>query len=449
MGFLAGKRALIVGLATERSIAYGIAQAMRREGAELAFSYQERFKDRVEAMAAEFGAGEVFEMDVASDDSIAAAFAALGKKWDGLDIVVHAVAFAPSDAIRGGFVESTTRENFRIAHDISSYSLTALAKAAEPMLRGRAGSLLTLTYLGAVRSVPNYNVMGVAKASLEASVRFLAADLGPKGIRVNAISAGPIKTLAAAGIAGFRKMLGHVAGVAPLRRNVTIEDVGNAAAFLCSDLAAGITGEVIYVDGGFNSVGMSFRRVGRATQPDLFEQLVVLDDLRGALGFVDVRGELFVAVLHFRPALARRFLGGHFLRRVRVAHLRDRVNGVVAVVGRDTAEVRLRFGDLVVRRIERRAHDRRRSDAVLTRHEALADRTELQRARHARPRLALLQARHRERALRGRCLAHPLRLQLLANLRAHACERTRLGGLCSVTRNTSARSSPTVTSGLF
>ena len=258
MGFLAGKRVLIVGLATERSIAYGIAQAMHREGAELAFSYQERFKDRVEAMAAEFGAGGVFEMDVASDESIAAAFATLGKKWDALDVVVHAVAFAPSDAIRGGFVESTTRENFRIAHDISSYSLTALAKAAEPMLRGRAGALLTLTYLGAVRSVPNYNVMGVAKASLEASVRFLAADLGPKGIRVNAISAGPIKTLAAAGIAGFRKMLGHVAGHSPLRRNVTIEDVGNTAAFLCSDLAAGITGEVIYVDGGYSSVGMSF-----------------------------------------------------------------------------------------------------------------------------------------------------------------------------------------------
>jgi enoyl-[acyl-carrier protein] reductase I len=260
MGFLAGKRALIVGLATERSIAYGIAQAMRREGAELAFSYQERFKDRVEGMAAEFGAGAdaVFEMDVGSDESIAAAFATLGKKWDGLDIVVHAVAFAPTDAIRGGFVESTTRENFRIAHDISSYSLTALAKAAEPMLTGRAGAVLTLSYLGAVRSVPNYNVMGVAKASLEASVRFLAADLGPKNIRVNAISAGPIKTLAAAGIAGFRKMLGHVAGVAPMRRNVTIEDVGNAAAFLCSDLAAGITGEVIYVDNGFSSVGMSF-----------------------------------------------------------------------------------------------------------------------------------------------------------------------------------------------
>lgn len=258
MGFLAGKRALIVGLATERSIAYGIASAMRREGAELAFSYQERFKDRVEAMGQEFGARAVLPLDVASDESIAAAFAALGRTWDSLDIVVHAVAFAPSDAIRGGFVESTTRENFRIAHDISSYSLTALAKAAEPMLRGRAGALLTLTYLGAVRTLPSYNVMGLAKASLEATVRFLAADLGPHGIRVNAISAGPIKTLAAAGIGGFRKMLSHVAAVAPLRRNVTIEDVGNTAAFLCSDLAAGITGEVVYVDGGYSTVGMAF-----------------------------------------------------------------------------------------------------------------------------------------------------------------------------------------------
>lgn len=258
MGFLAGKRALIVGLATERSIAYGIAEAMRREGAELAFSYQDRFKDRVEAMAKEFQAHAVFPMDVASDESIASAFATLGQTWDGVDIIVHAVAFAPSDAIRGGFVESTTRENFRIAHDISSYSLTAIAKAAEPMLRGRAGALLTLSYLGAVRSLPNYNVMGVAKASLEASVRFLAADLGPKGIRVNAISAGPIKTLAAAGIGGFRKMLGHVSSTAPLRRNVTIEDVGNAAAFLCSDLASGITGEILYVDGGYNTIAMAF-----------------------------------------------------------------------------------------------------------------------------------------------------------------------------------------------
>jgi enoyl-[acyl-carrier protein] reductase I len=258
MGFLAGKRALIVGLATERSIAYGIAEAMRREGAELALSYQERFKDRVEAMAKDFDASAVFEMDVASDESIEKAFATLRQHWDALDIVVHAVAFAPSDAIRGGFVESTTRENFRIAHDISSYSLTAIAKAAEPMMAGRAGALVTLTYLGAVRALPSYNVMGLAKASLEASVRFLASDLGPKGIRVNGISAGPIKTLAAAGIGGFRKILGHVAATAPLRRNVTTEDVGNTAAFLCSDLAAGITGEIIYVDGGFNTVGMAF-----------------------------------------------------------------------------------------------------------------------------------------------------------------------------------------------
>ena len=258
MGFLTGKRALIVGLATERSIAYGIASAMHREGAELAFTYQERFKDRVAGMAKEFGSDRVYEMDVGSDESIENAFTGLKNAWDGLDVVVHAVAFAPSDAIRGGFVESTTRENFRIAHDISSYSLTAIAKAAQPMMAGRAGAFVTLTYLGAVRSLPSYNVMGLAKASLEASVRFLAADLGPQGIRVNAISAGPIKTLAAAGIGGFRKMLGHVASIAPLRRNVTIEDVGNTAAFLCSDLASGITGEVVYVDAGYSTVGMSF-----------------------------------------------------------------------------------------------------------------------------------------------------------------------------------------------
>jgi enoyl-[acyl-carrier protein] reductase I len=244
MSFLAGKRALIVGLATERSIAHGIATAMRREGAEL-------------ALAKEFGSNLTFEMDVASDASIQSGFEQLGKHWDGLDIVVHAVAFAPTEAIRGGFVESTTREYFRIAHDISSYSLTALAKAAGPMMQGRNGALLTLTYLGAVRSLPSYNVMGLAKASLEASVRFLAADLGPHGIRVNGISAGPIKTLAAAGIGGFRKILSHVAATSPLRRNVTAEDVGNTAAFLCSDLAAGITGEIVYVDGGFNTVGMA------------------------------------------------------------------------------------------------------------------------------------------------------------------------------------------------
>ena len=259
MGFLSGKRALIVGLATERSIAYGIASAMRREGAELAFTFQgERLKDRVITMATEFGSDIVLPMDVAFDEQIDAAFSALRTHWEHLDIVVHAVAFAPSDAIRGGFVESTTRENFRIAHDISSYSLTALAKAALPMMQGRAGAFVTLTYLGAIRSLPSYNVMGLAKASLEANVRFLAADLGPHGIRVNGISAGPIKTLAAAGIGGFRKILGHVAVTAPIRRNISTEDVGNAAAFLCSDLAAGITGEVLFVDGGFSTVGMAF-----------------------------------------------------------------------------------------------------------------------------------------------------------------------------------------------
>jgi enoyl-[acyl-carrier protein] reductase I len=259
MGFLTGKRALIVGLASERSIAYGIAQAMHREGAELAISYVgERFKERVTELAAAVGTGLVYEMDVASDAAIDSAFAALGTQWNSLDILVHSVAFAPREALTGSFTAATTRESFRIAHDISSYSLAAVARAALPLMTGRAGAILTLTYLGAVRSIPGYNVMGLAKASLEANVRFLAADLGPGGIRVNAISAGPIKTLAAAGIPGFRKMLGHVAAVNPIRRNVTQEDVGNAAAFLCSDLAAGITGEVLYVDGGYNSIGMSF-----------------------------------------------------------------------------------------------------------------------------------------------------------------------------------------------
>jgi enoyl-[acyl-carrier protein] reductase I len=259
MGFLAGKKALIVGLATDRSIAWGIAQAMKREGAELAFTYQnDRIKDRVIELATQLGSGFVMPMDVALDEQIDAAFAGLRREWDGLDIIVHAVAFAPREALTGGFVEATSRDSFRLAHDVSSYSLTALARAGLPLMEGRAGALLTLSYLGAVRSVPAYNVMGLAKASLEANVRFLAADLGPKGIRSNAISAGPIKTLAAAGIPGFRKMLHYVEKTAPLRRNVTIEDVGNAAAFLCSDLAAGITGEVLYVDSGYSHVGMSF-----------------------------------------------------------------------------------------------------------------------------------------------------------------------------------------------
>jgi enoyl-[acyl-carrier protein] reductase I len=258
MGFLAGKRALIVGVATERSIAYGIAQAMHREGAELAFSYVEKLKDRVEPLAKSLGSSLTMPMDVTADGEIDTAFELLKREWGQLDVVVHAVAYAPREAIAGSFVQNTTREAFRIAHDVSSFSFTALAQRAQPLMAGRKGSLLTLSYLGAVRSVPSYNVMGLAKASLEANVRFLAADLGPQGVRVNGISAGPIKTLAAAGISGFRKMLSHVAEVAPLRRNVTLEDVGNAAAFLCSDLASGITGEILYVDAGFSTVGMSF-----------------------------------------------------------------------------------------------------------------------------------------------------------------------------------------------
>ncbi len=259
VGFLAGKRALVVGLATERSIAYGIAAAMRREGAELALTYQnERLRERVAAMATEFDSTLVLPMDVSSDAEIDSAFAALRERWDTLDILVHSVAFAPREQLAGGFLDSVSREGFQVAHDVSSYSLAALAKAARPMMLGRPGAIVTMSYLGAVRSVPSYNVMGLAKASLEANVRFLAADLGPQGIRVNAISAGPIKTLAAAGVSGFRKMLGHVASYTPLRRNVTIEEVGNAAAFLCSDLASGITGEILYVDAGYSHVGMAF-----------------------------------------------------------------------------------------------------------------------------------------------------------------------------------------------
>lgn len=257
MGFMAGKRALIVGLASNRSIAWGIARAFAREGAELAFTYQnDKLRPRVEKMAAELGSGLTFPLDVAHDDEIDAVMGALGKEWDGLEVLVHSVGYAPREQLAGTYVESVTREGFRIAHDISSYSLAALAKAALPMMENRKSAILTLSYLGAVRAVPNYNVMGLAKASLEANVRFLAADLGRKGIRVNGISAGAIRTLAAAGISGFRKMLTHMEKVAPIRRNVTPEDVGNAAAFLCSDLAAGIAGEILYVDGGYNTIGM-------------------------------------------------------------------------------------------------------------------------------------------------------------------------------------------------
>jgi enoyl-[acyl-carrier protein] reductase I len=252
MGFLAGKRFLITGVLSNRSIAYGIARACRREGAELAFSYVgERFKERIDGFAAEFDSKLVFDCDVGDDAQIERTFAQLGDAWPEFDGFVHAIGFAPREAIAGNFLDGLTRENFRIAHDISAYSFPAMAKAAAPRLRAGA-SLLTLSYLGAVRRVPNYNTMGLAKASLEASVRYLAAALGPKGVRVNGISAGPIKTLAASGIKDFGKMLNVVAANAPLGRNVTIDDVGNTAAFLLSDLAAGMTSEILYVDGGFS-----------------------------------------------------------------------------------------------------------------------------------------------------------------------------------------------------
>jgi len=255
MPFLSGKRILITGVLSNRSIAYGIARACRREGAELAFTYVgERFKERIGEVAREFGSDLTFDCDVAQDAQIAATFEALARHWDGLDGLVHAIGFAPREAIAGDFLDGLTREGFRIAHDISAYSFAALAKAALPLMQERRGALLTLTYLGSERVVPNYNTMGLAKASLEASVRYLAANLGPKGIRVNAISAGPIRTLAAAGIKDFGRILQFVEQTAPLRRNVSIDDVGNVAAFLLSDLAAAVTGEIVFVDAGFNTV---------------------------------------------------------------------------------------------------------------------------------------------------------------------------------------------------
>ena len=258
MAFMQNKRALIVGVASNRSIAYGIAEAMAREGAEIALTYQnEKLKERVEKLAGELGAKIVLPCDVVTDDEIDQLFKDLGKHWDGLDTIVHSVAFAPREALEGSYLDSVTRENFRVAHDVSSYSFAALAKAGHGMMSGRGGSLLTLTYLGAERAMPNYNVMGVAKASLEANVRYMAASLGPLGIRVNAVSAGAIRTLAASGIANFREMLSKGEQAAPLRKNVTIEEVGNAGAFLCSDLASGITGEILYVDAGYNIVGLS------------------------------------------------------------------------------------------------------------------------------------------------------------------------------------------------
>ncbi len=259
MGFLAGKRAVIVGLASNRSIAWGIAQALKQQGAELAFNYQsEKLQGRVEKMAAELGSDIVLPLDVVDDAQIESFFDGIAKHWDGFDILIHSVAYAPADQLEGRYLDAVNREGFRIAHDISSFSFAALAKTARPLMADRQASLLTLTYLGAVRALPSYNVMGLAKASLEANTRFMAYDLGPDGIRVNAISAGPIRTLAASGIKGMRQMLEKVEETAPLKRNVTIEDVGNAAAFLSSDLAAGVTGQVLYVDAGYSIVGMDF-----------------------------------------------------------------------------------------------------------------------------------------------------------------------------------------------
>ena len=259
MAFLQAKRALIVGCASERSIAWGIAQAMHREGATLAYTYQnDKLRERVQKMAAQTGSEIVLPCDVGVDAEIDRVFEQLKTNWGHLDILIHSVAFAPREQLEGDYVSAVTREGFRVAHDVSSYSFAALAKAARPLMQGRAGAMLTLSYIGATRAIPNYNVMGLAKASLEANVRYLAQALGPENIRVNAVSAGPIRTLAAAGIGDFRKMLDHYERNAPLRRGVTIDEVGNVAAFLCSDLATGITGEITYVDAGYNTVGAQY-----------------------------------------------------------------------------------------------------------------------------------------------------------------------------------------------
>ena len=257
MGFLAGKKVLIVGIASKLSIASGIAHAFHREGAEIALTYQNhKLKKRVETFGEQWGSNIILPCDVADDEQIEQVFTEIAKVWDGIDIIIHSVGFAPGTELNGNYVDVTTREGFKIAHDISSYSFVALAKASRKLMKGRNGALLTLTYLGSERTLPNYNVMGLAKASLEANVRYMASSLGPEGTRVNAISAGPIRTLAASGIKNFRKMLSENEQQTPLRRNVTIDEVGNAAAFLCSDLASGISGEILFVDGGFNTTAM-------------------------------------------------------------------------------------------------------------------------------------------------------------------------------------------------
>jgi enoyl-[acyl-carrier protein] reductase I len=258
MGFLDGKRALIVGVASPRSIAWGIAEAMHEQGAELAFTYQnDKLKTRVEKIAEQTGSNILIPCDVASDEEIENTFTELAKHWDGYDILVHSVGFAPRDQLEGDYIDAVNREGFQVAHDISSYSFAALARAGLPMMKGRDAAMITLSYLGSERVLKGYNVMGLAKASLEANVRYMAANLGPRGIRVNAISAGPIKTLAASGVSDLRKMLHHVEETAPLRRTITQKEVGNVAAFLCSDLASGVTGEITYVDSGYNIIGMT------------------------------------------------------------------------------------------------------------------------------------------------------------------------------------------------
>ena len=257
MGFLTGKKALVVGIASKLSIATGIARALHEQGAELALTYQgDKLKKRVDGFAEEWNTDMVYPCDVSDDQQIEDLFTSISEKWDGIDIIVHSVGFAPADQLDGNFVDVTTREGFQIAHDISSYSFIALAKGGRELMKGRNGSLLTLTYLGAEKTLPNYNVMGLAKASLEANVRYMANSLGPEGTRVNAISAGPIRTLAASGIKSFRKMLAETEKRTPLRRNITIQEVGNTAAFLCSDLASGMTGEILHVDAGFSITAM-------------------------------------------------------------------------------------------------------------------------------------------------------------------------------------------------
>ena len=259
MGFLKGKRALITGVASNRSIAWGIAQSMAREGAELVLTYEnDKLGGRAEKFAAELGSAKTILCDVSQDSNIAEMKDELAKHWDHLDILVHSIAYAPREELEGMYLDAVTREGFRTAHEISSYSFAALAKSLRGMM-SEGGAMLTLSYIGAERSMPGYNVMGLAKASLEANVRYLAQSLGSEGIRVNGISAGPIKTLAAAGIKGLKQMLHFYEVTAPLGRGVTTEEVGNTAAFLCSDLASGITGEITYVDGGFNTVGISPR----------------------------------------------------------------------------------------------------------------------------------------------------------------------------------------------